>query len=362
MTTQREQQVLDLIIADPMISQQSIADRLQISRSAVAGHIMKLTNKGVIKGRAYVVDQAPFVVAIGGANIDVHGRPISRLKLHDSNPGTVTTSPGGVARNIAENLARLGVETRLISAVGNDFHGRLIIEHGRAAGIDMQHVLISEIAPTSTYLSTLDQTGDMYVAINDMAVIEGLGASVLRSHEAVLGQAQLVVVDTNLPNDALAWLAESLHDTPLFVDTVSAVKAPKIRSLLGAIHTLKSNQAEAESLSGFPARTQADRRRLADWFHTRGVERLFVTLGKRGVFYSTAEGQGLEKPDQGNRTSRNTSGAGDAFLAGLALAWIEGQALRASLRFALAAAELTISTDTTSSSRLSRAAVERAIA
>ncbi len=80
MATQREQQILDLIIADPMISQQSIADRLQISRSAVAGHIMKLTGKGVIKGRAYVVDQAPFVVAIGGANIDVHGRPSRSLK------------------------------------------------------------------------------------------------------------------------------------------------------------------------------------------------------------------------------------------------------------------------------------------
>ncbi len=226
----------------------------------------------------------------------------------------------------------------------------------------MQHVLVSDSAPTSSYVSTLDRSGDMHVAINDMAVIEELSVGVLQSHQSILREAELVVADTNLPVEALTWLAESLNKTPLFIDTVSAVKAPKIRSLLGSIHTLKANEPEAEALSGISARRQADRRRLADWFHVRGVERLFVTLGKRGVFYSTAGGQGLEKPTQAGESSGNTGGAGDAFLAGLALAWIEAQPLQESVRFALAAAGLTLSDDATSSIRMSRSAVERAMA
>ena len=116
----REQQVLTLIREDPMTPQQAIAAKLGISRSAVAGHIMNLSNKGLIKGRGYVLSDAPFVSVIGGANIDIHGRSTQALRSNDSNPGDVHISAGGVARNIAENLARLGADTRLISAVGDD--------------------------------------------------------------------------------------------------------------------------------------------------------------------------------------------------------------------------------------------------
>ncbi len=342
-----------------MVTQQSIADRLEISRSAVAGHIMRLTNKGVIKGRAYVVDRSPFVVVIGGANVDVHGRPARRLALQDSNPGAVTTSPGGVGRNVAENLARLGVDVRLISAVGNDHHGRLLMEHGRAAGIDMQHVLISDNCPTSTYMSVLDRRGDMHVAVNDMAVMDELDASALRIHESILKQAMLVIVDANLTESALSWICTAAGGTPLFVDAVSAAKSHRIGAHLGAIHTLKCNEAEAETLSGISARNKPERARLAAWFHAKGVKRLFVTLGRRGVFYSTAEAAGVEKPR--HVEARNTGGAGDAFLAGIALAWIEEQPLVQSVRFALAAAALTVAEENTSSTRIDRAAVEHAM-
>ena len=358
MATTREQQILDLILEDPMISQQSIADRLEISRSAVAGHIMRLTNKGVIKGRAYIVDRSPFIVVVGGTNIDVHGRSARTLTLHDSNPGSVTTSPGGVGRNVAENLARLGAEVRLISAVGNDHHGRMILEHGRAAGIDMQHMLISDSTPTSTYMSVLDRAGEMHVAINDMTVMDELDASTLRTHRAILNQAELVIADTNLPIESLAWLSESVVETPLFVDTVSTIKAHRVEPFLGSVHTLKCNQAEAESLSGYATRTKQDRARLADWFHARGVERLFVTLGRRGVFYSVPDAAGTEKTKDAGSPARNAGGAGDAFMAGLALAWIEEQPLLASVRFALAAAALTVAENTTSSDRMTRSAVE----
>ena len=131
--TPREQEILALVRGDPLISQAALARKLGISRSAVAGHIMNLTAKGIIKGRGYVVADDPFVVVVGGANMDICASPANALTMHDSNPGSVVTSPGGVARNIAENLARLGVDARLIAAVGADYHGDLLLQQGRAA-------------------------------------------------------------------------------------------------------------------------------------------------------------------------------------------------------------------------------------
>jgi pseudouridine kinase len=355
----REQQILALIRKDPMISQREIGKRLGISRSAVAGHVMKLTNKGVIKGRGYVISDAPFVVSIGGANMDIHGKSASALRECDSNPGTVHTSPGGVARNIAENLARLGTDCRLISAVGNDERGQLLLKHCRDAGINVQHVQQIDSAATSSYLSVLDRSGEMHVAINDMAIIEEIGPERLRTQVAMLRQASLIVLDTNLREDALAWLTKTFSGQPLFVDTVSAAKAGKIRSHLHAIHTLKTSRIEAEALTGLSTRTRGDRRKLAAWVHEQGVARLFVTLGKCGVFYSVGDAQGILKPHNKSRAIQNAGGAGDAFLAGIAYAWLKGWSLTKSLQFALAAADVTLSDDATSSPSLSLSAVDR---
>ena len=116
--TEREQEILALLRQDPMIAQQDLADRLGISRSALASHISSLIRQGYVQGRGYVLREGPYVVVIGGANMDICGTSHDNLLLGDSNPGKVRTSAGGVGRNIAENLARLGSDTRLMTAVG----------------------------------------------------------------------------------------------------------------------------------------------------------------------------------------------------------------------------------------------------
>ena len=344
-----------------MMPQQLIANRLGMSRSAVAGHIMNLTNKGVIKGRGYVLSDASFVAVIGGANIDIHGKSNEALRGKDSNPGTVHTSAGGVARNIAANLARLGVDCRLITAVGNDHHGQMLMRLSRAAGVDTQYVHEIAAAPTSTYLSVLDEAGDMRVAIADMSIIDRLSAERLQQRQAMLQQSSLIVLDCNLPDDALAWLTGTFTDKPIFVDTVSTTKAIRIRPYLHSIHTLKTSTIEAEALTGMEARTQTQMRRIAGQLHTDGVQRLFITRGDKGVFYSSGGAQGVQKLPRDSREIHNAGGAGDAFLAGLAYAWLEDRALDDSIRFALAAADITLSHPASSSPVLTLDAVNIAM-
>ena len=354
---EREQQILALIRGNRLISQNEIADRLRISRSAVIGHIMSLSTQGLINRPDDQFNDMPFVLAIGGINMDIHGTPDGKLLVRDSNMGVVRTSPGGVARNIAENLARLGTDCRLVSAVGDDQYGERLLQQAREVGIDMQHVLRLETARTSTYLSILDDTGDMHVAISDMSIIDQLGPELLGMHEPLLSQAALIVIDTNLNDGALAWLTSKSANQTLFVDTVSTTKAIKIKPYLGAVHTLKPTLTEAEAIAGITADTDQQLPELAEWFHTRGVKRLFITLGQRGVYYSTAEAQGRKPPTTGDFHVRNTGGAGDAFLAGLAYAWLNQWEINKTVRFAMAAASVTLNHEQTNSPDFSLAAI-----
>ncbi len=359
--TSREQQVLSIVRDDPLIPQRAIAKRLGITRSAVAGHIMNLTRKGLIKGRGYVLSDAPYVALAGGANVDIHGRSSQPVLTKDSNPGHVQIAAGGVARNVAENLARLGIATRLFSAVGDDQHGKYLLRACREAGVDVQGIQQLPAGTTSTYLSIVDHDGEMLLGVNDMQILEQLRVESLQAFAPLLKNAALLVVDTNLPAAVLAWLFEIATDVPVFVDTVSAAKAPRLQPHLQHVHTLKTGVIEAEALTGLKANTPLQLQKVADRLHSDGVRRVFVTRGDKGVFYSDGQSRGTDTPQRRKRPVRNAGGAGDAFLAGLAYAWLQQMDLADSIRFALATAELTLAHPGTNRPDLSAEKVNEAM-
>lgn len=355
--TERELQILTLLKQDPLIAQQDIADKLGISRSAVAGHIMNLTNKGVILGKGYIFAADRYTVVIGGANMDILGRPVDVLQPGDSNPGKVSCSPGGVGRNIAENLARMGSKTRLISAIGKDTYGQMILQNCRQVGIDSQACLVLNDANTSTYLSVLDNSGDMYTAIADMEIIERLSVDVLKKHEDMLKDSELLVIDVNLSEEALEYIFSNFTNKPIFVDTVSSAKAHKIKPYLNAIHTLKPNLKEAQQLSGISIQDNTELPKLANWFHTQGVQRVFLSLGSDGVFYSDQSEQEFIPAIPVSMV--NANGAGDAFLAGLAHSWTQQWSTLKSTKFAMAAAVLALSSIATINPNMSEISINQ---
>ncbi|MBW8184305.1 PfkB family carbohydrate kinase [Shewanella nanhaiensis] len=357
--TEREHQILAILKQNPLIAQQDLADRLGISRSAVAGHIMNLTHKGIIRGKGYILAESRYAVVVGGANMDILGRPLDTLQVGDSNPGSVTCSPGGVGRNIAENLARLGSQTRLLSAVGKDTYGQAIIDQCQQAGIDMQACLQLKDASTSTYLSVLDGDSDMHVAINDMAILDRLSVELLKVQEEMLRRADLLILDANLSAPALEYLLSNFSDRPIFVDTVSCAKAKKIQPFLSAIHTLKPNLKEAEQLSGISIANYGELPKLGRWFHEQGVQRIFLSLGADGVFYSDGQTQALIPAVDVPMV--NANGAGDAFLAGLAHGWLQDWDIEQSTKFAMAAAVVALSHLATINPNMSEMSVNRVI-
>ena len=137
--TQRERQLLNWIQEDPLISQQELADRAGITRSSVAVHISNLMRKGYILGKGYLVKEQEYVVGIGAANVDVHGRSKAPINLRDSNPGHMNVSAGGVTRNVCDNLSRLGAPVKLITALGDDIYAQQIRSECAAACYDLRH-------------------------------------------------------------------------------------------------------------------------------------------------------------------------------------------------------------------------------
>ena len=339
MLTPRHAEILEIIRANPLLAQQELADRLGISRSAVAGHIMHLTDLGFIRGRGYLLSDSDYVCVVGGANVDIEGRVPGALEFEDSNPGRVYRSAGGVGRNIAENLARLDVSTRLITALGRDHYGSWLQAETAGAGVDLTDSIWSASAPTATYLSVIDSTGEMVVAVNDMGVLTALTTAALDTRQRTIGHAAAVVVDCNLTPESLGHVVSRLAHSPVFVDPVSSAKAQRIAPHLASVHTLKPNRAEAGLLSGVDVSGTRSLRTAAKALLDAGVQHVVISLGGDGVFFADAETSGTLTPPPHAVTS--VTGAGDALMAGLVHAHLAELPIEQAARFALAAAAIT---------------------
>ena len=342
--TQRERQILQLIEANPMISQQELADRLGITRSSVAVHISNLTKKGCIAGKGYVLRSGSYTVVVGGVNVDIGGHSFGPLVAADSNPGRVSMSLGGVGRNIAHNVSLLGVDVRLLTAYGDDLNGERVAASCSALGIDMSCALRVPGGSTSTYLYLTDQEGEMALAVSDMEICNEITPAYLSANLQVLQNAQVVVADCNIPAESLQYLAENVT-VPLFIDPVSTIKAEKLRPILSRIHTLKPNRLEAELLSGVKIEGREDVAKAADKLMAMGVHRLFISLGADGVLAAMGE-EKLWLPNlPGNMV--NTTGCGDAFTAALVWAYLEGKDLRSTALAGLAAGSIAMESEQT---------------
>ena len=321
----------------------------------MAVHISNLTKKGCIAGRGYVLRSGSYAVVAGGVNVDIGGRSFAPLVAADSNPGTVSISLGGVGRNIAHNLALLGTDVHLLSAYADDVNGERVAASCSELGIDLSHALRVLGGTTSTYLYLTDEKGEMALAVSDMEICKKITPAYLAAQLPLLQNAQVVVADTNLPEESLQYLADNCT-APLFVDPVSTVKAKKLLPILGKVHTLKPNRLEAELLSSVTIRTRADLDRAADVLMSKGLHRLFISLGSEGVYAAMGQ-QRLVLPNLPG-SMVNTTGCGDAFMAALVWAYLEGMDLEQTALAGLAAGSIAMESSQTINPALSASAVQ----
>jgi len=339
--TKRELEILTILKENPLIAQQELATILGIKRSSVGVHLSNLIKKGYLKGKGYIIDEAPYLVVLGGANVDIVGFTDVPLILKDSNQGTLKISMGGVGRNIAENLIRLGLTTKLISVIGDDANGQQLKIHAQQIGLDVSDSLFLKNQATSVHLAIMDENNDMALGLSAMSIFDQFNLAFIKKKQAILQKATCIVLDTNMPKAVLDEVATNYPHKKIFLDAVAGSKALRAKDTLPYLYTLKVNRLETEILSGIKIITKRTFYKIADYFHKTGVKNLCITLGSEGVFYSNAAERGFIKPSE-EISVINTNGAGDAFMAGLIFSDYKDYTLKESVQLGMACALITL--------------------
>jgi pseudouridine kinase len=344
----KKDQLYELIRANPFISQQDLAAQLRLSRSAVAGYIAGLIRERRLLGRAYVLPGSRAVACIGAANLDRKLRSLATLTMGTSNPARQDESFGGVARNIAENLARLGVPVSLTTAVGDDSAGSALLAHAERAGIDTRGTLRLPSTCSGTYTAVLDDHGEMMVALADMALFDLITPEMLASRQPRRALPALTVADLNLPQATLAaLLADAVRDAvPLVMVAVSRPKMARLPQDLRGLRLLILNQGELETRVGKALRTDAELAAACATVQAQGAQDLIVTRGSAGAVFTHAGGIAHLPAPQARVV--DVTGAGDAFAAAVCWSLFQGsEDLELACRHGLKLSAMTLACEAT---------------
>ena len=286
------------------------------------------------------------VLVIGGANMDIIGQPGELLAAGTSSPGRIHTSLGGVARNIAANLAQLEVDTVLLTAVGDDETGASLLGRAAGRGIDISEAAVIEGVPSGAYIGLLAADGSLHYAIDDMAIMEYLTPAYFEAHAALFENARMVVMDANPLPEAIETIVSlcTRYNVPLCADPTSSSLASKLRPYLNTIHMISPNVRETAALCDHQLEeheTEAARK-AARALVSLGVDLAVLTLGEHGVVYADVETAGYIPAVKTEIV--DLTGAGDAMSAAIIFGLLEGIPVDECVRLGVTAASLTLRT------------------
>jgi pseudouridine kinase len=249
-----------------------------------------------------------------------------------------------VARNVAENLARLGHPSVLLTAVGHDATGDQLIDQGSAAGIDMQHLLRTTDQPTGTYFALVNDEGRLQYALDDMRVLSSITPAYLDGKSWLFENASLVFIDANLTKQALRKVFSLARkaNIPVCADPTSSTLAPRLSSYIPRLKMITPNIDEAEILCGFTI-DRTSRENALDAVKclvSNGVGLAIIALAEYGVCYATSETSGYVPAIATD--VKDPTGGGDALSSAVIFALLNGISLDDAIRLGISASSLTL--------------------
>lgn len=284
------------------------------------------------------------VLVIGAAGVDMVGRLTEELHSGSSTPAQIRFSFGGVARNVAENLARLGQPVKLITAVGDDRFGHQLMEQAAKAGVDVEAILCSSGCTTGSYLAVLDSLGQLRFGLDDMNALGLITSAYLRERYEMFKDAALVFIDANLSEATLKTVMSLAKRAkiPVFADPTSNMLAQRLEPYLDQLFALVPNSAEAAFFcqTKFADTDQAQTMDAAKKLVAKGVDLAIITLAEAGVCYATSETSGYIRAI--NTDIADPTGAGDALSAAVIFALMNDIPLDDAIRLGVASASLTL--------------------
>lgn len=286
--TERELEILKTIKEQPLISQNELADLLGITRSGVAAHIHKLTKKGYIKGKAYVLSEPSFVTVVGGINIDIFGTAKEKIIRNNSNPGTIMHLLGGAGRNIALTLTKLEVPNYFISVYGDDSNGKKFVEDAKENGMEIQYCEMIKGEATSSFLCINDSNGRRITGIDDMDIYRQMTPGLIERNIERMNNAKYCILDTNLPNETFSYICDHVT-SPIVVKTVSLNKNESLIRKLSKIDVLVTTEDEISYMLWRMQESFTSLDQAMDRLLEKGVHNVIVFSPKEGLHFKNKE-------------------------------------------------------------------------
>ena len=289
-----------------------------------------------------------YVLVVGSIMLEVSGKAFSKLKTGARQFGNVHCSTSGVARNIAENLARLEIETILLSAVADDDIGQHLITHSDAAGINCDHVLRVSGARTATSIMMV-HSENRSTRLDDYGIVEFLDSDYLMEHEWLFESASLIVIDATLSEDTLDTLFElaGRYQVRVCADPTSPLMADRLRAYIPNLYLIVPNASETAALCAMdePATQREQAIATAQHLVNMGANVAVVTLGEEGLAYADSSGGGYIRAIHTEVV--DTSGAGDAFSGAVIFGILNNVPIDEAMRLGVTAASLTLASEET---------------
>lgn len=288
------------------------------------------------------------LLIIGGSNIDYIATSKDKIQNGVSNVGTISISFGGVARNICENLARLGAKIDFITTIGNDLYGENIKKDLINLGVNVIYPKVD--LPTSSYLAINDNNHDLALSICDNRIIDEINSNFLSDYHKFILEHEYIILDANLNEDAIKYIFSNFSDKKIIVDAISPTKVLKFKNYLDKIYLLKCNKFEAKAIIN----DYKNERDLISKILELGVKNIVVSFGASDIYYGNNSEIGFIKNDL-IKDFANTSGCGDALTSGIIDQYIrDNKSLKDSIIFGNILSKVTLMTSSATSKEISK--------
>jgi ribokinase len=299
----------------------------------------------------------PRLLVLGSSNTDMIIR-LDRLPRPGETilGGEFVTAAGGKGANQAVGAARAGGAVTFIARVGRDFFGDQAVAGFVQDGINVDYVFRDSTRPSGVALIFVAKDGENCIAVASGANARLSPADVRKARSAFAG-AKALVVQLETPLETVQAAAElaARQGVPVILNPAPARPLPD--ALLRRVSVLTPNETEAELLTGIAVDSDRAAAQAADRLLARGVRAVVLTLGARGAFVAT---KAMRQRVPGFKVKpTDTTAAGDIFNGALAVALAEARPLVEAVRFANAAAALSVTKLGAQPSAPTRRAIEQ---
>jgi ribokinase len=297
------------------------------------------------------------IVVVGSANTDMIIK-LERIPRPGETMlgGEFIVAAGGKGANQAVSAARAGGDVAFIARVGRDMFGEQAVAGYIRERVNVEHIYRDAKAPSGVALIFVDRTGENSIAVASGANARLSPANVKKAREAFTGASILLLqLETPLETAQTAALLAAESGARVILNPAPARELPD--KFLRQISILTPNETEASLLTGIKVTGDATASKAASILRARGVRTVIVTLGPRGALIADDEGTQVVPGLQVKAV--DTTGAGDVFNGVIAVAMAEGQPLKQAVRFANAAAAISVTRMGAQSAAPARREIER---